>query len=256
MDPVAEALPPPSEPEPIIEDTFFGWGTTNKKSKKIKGKGLEVPSDPAPEPKPEPVVVDVLETPTKKEENMRAVLKPEPDEFAQFSASRRSEKDETGVPEMPLGEESSATKESSAEMFEVPPAPEPVKHSDAAILLPQATSTETATHTIQPSAPRSGQTVVFTIQFPEEINMKPLQAMITLADNTRAAILEAVHSYIDSKSSLMFTKGWRRLEIRSGAGKNGDVDLSTLEEMMWPEYLEYFRQYTKLPELTIDCLHC
>jgi hypothetical protein len=78
--------------------------------------------------------------------------------------------------------------------------------------------------------------------------------MIALADNTRAAILEAVHSYIDSKSSLMFNQGRRRLEIRSGAGKNGDVDLSTLEEMMWPEYLEYFRQYTKLPELTVDCL--
>jgi hypothetical protein len=86
--------------------------------------------------------------------------------------------------------------------------------------------------------------------------MKPLQAMITLADNTRAAILEAVHSYIDSKSSLMYNRGLRRLEIKSGAGKKGEVDLSTLEETMWPEYLEYFRQYTKLPELTIDCLHC
>ena len=256
VDSVAEALPPPSEPEPIIEDIWFDWGTTNKKSKKKKVKCLEIHSDPAPEPQLEPVVVDALETPTKKEEKMRSVLKPEPDEWAQFSASKRSEKDEWGEPEVPLGEESSAARKSSAGMLDVPPATEPVQPPDVAILLAQATSTETPTHNTQLSTPRSGQTVVFTIQFPEEVNMKPLQAMITLADNTRAAILEAVHSYIDSKSSLMYTRGLRRLEIKSGAGKNGEVDLSTLEETMWPEYLEYFRQYTKLPELTIDCLHC
>jgi hypothetical protein len=256
VNPVAEALPPPSESEAIIEDAWFYWGSTNKKSKKTKGKCLEVHIDPAPEPKLKPVLVDALETPTKKGEKMRSVLKPEPDEWAQFSASNRSEKDEWGEPEVPLGEELSAARKSSAEVLDVPPATEPVQHPDVATLLAQATSTETPTHNTQLSTPRSGQTVIFTIQLPEEVNMKPLQAMITLADNTRAAILEAVHSYIDSKSSLMYNRGLRRLEIKSGAGKKGEVDLSTLEETMWPEYLEYFRQYTKLPELTIDCLHC
>ena len=157
---------------------------------------------------------------------------------------------------MPLAEESSAAKEPSAKVPEVLPAPEPVKHSAVAMSLPQAASTEAAPHAVQSPALRSGQTVVLTIQFPDEINIKPLQAMITLAGNTRAAIFDAVHSYLDSKSSLTRREGLQRLEIKSGAGKDGDVDLSTLEETMWPEYLEYFCQYTKLPELTVDCFRC
>jgi hypothetical protein len=120
VNPVAEALPPPSESEAIIEDAWFYWGSTNKKSKKTKGKCLEVHIDPAPEPKLKLVLVDALETPTKKGEKMRSVLKPEPDEWAQFSASNRSEKDEWGEPEVPLGEELSAARKSSAEVLDVP----------------------------------------------------------------------------------------------------------------------------------------
>jgi hypothetical protein len=34
------------------------------------------------------------------------------------------------------------------------------------------------------------------------------------------------------------------------------VDLSTLEEIVWPEYLDYFRQYTRIPELTVYVVDC
>ncbi|CZR70007.1 uncharacterized protein PAC_19908 [Phialocephala subalpina] len=257
VDPVDEAPAPPFEPEPVVEDTWGTWGATTKKSRKKKGKELEVPSELVPEPEPGPVVdVDIWVIPTKKEEKMNSVPEPEPDEWAQFLLSKRSKNEKKEVPEMPLGEESSAAKEPSAEVLEVPPTLKSVEHSAVATSLPQATSTETTPHGVQSPAPQSGQTVVFTIQFPDEINTKPLQAMITLADNTRVAIFDAVHSYLDSKSSSTGRQGLRRLEIKSGAGKNGDVGLSMLEETMWPEYLEYFRQYTKLPELTVDCFYC
>ncbi|KAH6710604.1 hypothetical protein BKA61DRAFT_658496 [Leptodontidium sp. MPI-SDFR-AT-0119] len=248
-DPADEApAPAPSpEPEPVVEDTWETWGASTKKSKKNKDRDIEVPSELVPEPV---VDVDIWVPPMEKGKKTSFVPEPEPDEWAQFSISKRSKKGKKGVPGMPLGEESSTAKEPSAEVLEVPPAPEPVKHSAVA---PQATSTGTAPHAIQPPAPRSGQTVVFTVQFPDEIDTKPLQAMITLADNTRAAIFDAVRSYLHSKSLSTCRRSLQRLEIKSGAGKNGDVDLSTLEETMWPEYLEYFRQYTRLPELTVDC---
>lgn len=44
----------------------------------------------------------------------------------------------------------------------------------------------------------------------------------------------------------------RRLEIKYGAGKDGDLELSAVDENMWPDYLEYFCQCTKFPELTVD----
>lgn len=79
--------------------------------------------------------------------------------------------------------------------------------------------------------------------------------MLTLADNTRAAIFGAVNSYLDSKSPLVRRRGQRKLEIMYGVGKNGDVDLSALEENLWPEHLEYFCQYTRFPELTVDVVN-
>jgi len=96
------------------------------------------------------------------------------------------------------------------------------------------------------------QIVVFTIQFPNELSNKPLQVMTTIADNTRTAIINAVNSYLDSKSILKGTQGQREIDIKYGVGRNGDVDLSTLDETMWPDYLDYFRQYTRIPELTVD----
>ena len=80
--------------------------------------------------------------------------------------------------------------------------------------------------------------------------------MTTIADNTRTAIIDTVNSYLDSKSMLKGMQGQRKLEIKYGVGRNGDVDLSTLEEDMWPEYLDYFRQYTRIPELTVDVVDC
>ena len=74
--------------------------------------------------------------------------------------------------------------------------------------------------------------------------------MTTITDDTRTAIISSANSYLDSKSIGL--QGRRKLEIKSGVGRNGDVDLSTLEETLWPEYLGYFCQYTKIPELTID----
>jgi len=45
----------------------------------------------------------------------------------------------------------------------------------------------------------------------------------------------------------------RILEIRSGVGNNEDRDLFPDEVIMWPEDLEYFRQYTRLPGSTRCC---
>jgi len=77
--------------------------------------------------------------------------------------------------------------------------------------------------------------------------------MVNLVDNTREAIFNAVNSYLDStRITLDLPRHSREMEIRYGAGKAGDVDVSSLEESLWPEYLEYLGQYTKFPELTIE----
>jgi hypothetical protein len=78
--------------------------------------------------------------------------------------------------------------------------------------------------------------------------------MTTIVDNTRTAIINTVNSYLDSKGMLKGIQGQRKFEIKYGVGRNGDVDLSTLEETMWPECLDYFRQYTGIPELTVDVM--
>ena len=76
--------------------------------------------------------------------------------------------------------------------------------------------------------------------------------MLSLTDNTYAAICEAVSAYLDTQDSGLAPK--RTLQIKSGMGRNGKVDLSAIEASMWPVYMEYFCQYTKLPELTVDVL--
>ena len=83
--------------------------------------------------------------------------------------------------------------------------------------------------------------------------------MRTLTQNTCAAIFDAVNSYLDLKSTLPGRQlGQRKLEIRRGVGKNGDyVDLSALNETLWLDYLECFRQYTRFPEITVNVVdHC
>lgn len=93
-------------------------------------------------------------------------------------------------------------------------------------------------------------------QLPNEISIKPLYVMTIISDNTRVAIIDTVNSYLDSKGILKAIRGQRKLEIKCGVGRNRDVDLSTLEETMWPEYLDYFYQYTRFPELTVDVVDC
>lgn len=79
-----------------------------------------------------------------------------------------------------------------------------------------------------------------------------LDIMLFLTDTTCAAICEAVFAYLDSQESVLPSK--RKLQIRSGIGRNGKVDLSAIEQSMWPVYMKYFCQYTKLLELTVDIL--
>ena len=80
--------------------------------------------------------------------------------------------------------------------------------------------------------------------------------MATIADDTHTAIINSVNSYLDSKSMLKVVQVQRKLKIKYGVGRNGAVDVSILEETMWPEYLDYFRQYTRIPELTVDVMEC
>ena len=130
---------------------------------------------------------------------------------------------------MPIVEELSAVKDPSGKILEAPLEPEAVRHPTTAPPLPGATSTETMTRTPQPQVVRKGQTAVLTIQYLNEISNKPLQVMITLADNTCAAIFDAVNSYLDSQSKLTGKRCQRHIEIRYGVSKNDDVDFSALK---------------------------
>lgn len=96
-----------------------------------------------------------------------------------------------------------------------------------------------------------GKTVVFTIRSDFRTDSRTLQVMMTLAANTRAAITNALNSYLDSKIPSSCEQVQRKLEIKSGAGKDGDVDFSTLDESMWPACLEYLGQHKKVLELTV-----
>ena len=138
---------------------------------------------------------------------------------------------------------------------QTPLPPESVR-STSAPSLTATTFIEITTDNFQVQVARSHRTVVFTVQFPNETSNKPLQVMATIADNTHKAIINTVNSYLNSKSMLNGMQGQRKLEIKYGVGRNGDVDLSTLEETMWPEYLDYFRQYTRIPELTVNVIDC
>lgn len=141
---------------------------------------------------------------------------------------------------------------------ETPLQPQNVGHFTPALLLSAkaSTDTDTITNNLQAQVLPSRRTVVVTIQFPNEISSKPQHVMTTVADNTRAAMFDAVNSYLDSKNVLKRMQGQRELEIKCGVGRNGDVDVSTVEETMWPEYLDYFRQYTRIPELTVQVMGC
>lgn len=63
------------------------------------------------------------------------------------------------------------------------------------------------------------RTVVFSIQFPQEISNKPLQVMATIADNTRKAICDTVNLYLNSKCMLKGIQGQRKVEIKYDVGR-------------------------------------
>lgn len=96
--------------------------------------------------------------------------------------------------------------------------------------------------------------VVFTIELPNELSDKSLQVMTTIANDTRTAIIESVNSYPDLQGIPKGMQVQRKVKIKYGVGRNGHVDVSTLEETMWPQYLDYFRQFTKIPELTLEIM--
>ncbi|KAL2059827.1 hypothetical protein VTL71DRAFT_9982 [Oculimacula yallundae] len=97
-------------------------------------------------------------------------------------------------------------------------------------------------------------TIVFTIKLPNELSEKSLQVMAAIADDTRTAIMEFVNSYLDLQSIPNGIQVQRKVTIKYGAGRNGPIDVSTLEVTTWPQYLDYFRQYTRIPELTVDIM--
>jgi hypothetical protein len=80
--------------------------------------------------------------------------------------------------------------------------------------------------------------------------------MATIADDTRTAIIESVNSYLDLQSIPKGIQVQRKVKVKYGVGRNGHVDVSTLEETMWPQYLDYFCQYTRIPELTVEIMEC
>ncbi|KAE8451976.1 hypothetical protein EG329_002140 [Mollisiaceae sp. DMI_Dod_QoI] len=181
------------------------------------------------------------------------------DEWSSFWQPKGIKMREEPTPEPPLVEQSSTVEELNGQNFEVPPAPSAVEDptTTPSLQLQEATLTENTASESQVA--RRRQLIMFIIRYSNQTtrtNGKPLQAMLPLVDDTHKAICDAVNSYLDSKSGLMGRQGERRVEVQSGVGRNGDVDLSALEETEWPQYLEYIRQYTKLPELTVDVGDC
>lgn len=222
------------EPQYVIDDI---WGSARKKDKKKKGKSTtyEVPITEEQVPDPEPVVED--------------------DAWGSWgSFIKKGNKGKGKLHKTPAAEISPPFEEPFVETLEAPPTQEVEPSSVTDVLVPEEISQEVTTHHPQTQAVGFGQTVVVTIRHPSKTSDLHLHLMVTLADNTLKAIFDAVNSYLDSKSPSVPVQGLRKLEIKYGTGKKGDVDLSALEESKWPEYLEYFGQCTRFPELTVDVL--
>lgn len=100
-------------------------------------------------------------------------------------------------------------------------------------------------------ASQKNHTVILKISYQNSgIGCITLQSMVNLPQNTKAAILEASAACVNSSIGKSFSNR-RNFEIKSGVGKYGEIDVSTLEEGKWPEYLDYFTQFTVLPEFTV-----
>ncbi|KAF4624146.1 hypothetical protein G7Y89_g14025 [Cudoniella acicularis] len=245
------------EPEPVPEDS--GWGfSSRKKDKKKKGKVIveECPLEPEPEVLPEESGRGSLLSKKDKKKKGKGkekkgkktkstpedpflVEKPVPEPALQ---DPERELDDTPILEYP------APPEPLVETIQAPPAPQEEPLAET-IETPPAQEEIEEPSSIQPPA---GQTVVLKILYTSRTGTQTLGTMVTLEENTRKGILSAVNSYLDSRIPQGHIPDQRTLEIKYGTGRNGDLELSALDENLWPEYLEYFRQYTKFPELTVD----
>ncbi|KAH8598628.1 hypothetical protein B0O99DRAFT_738822 [Bisporella sp. PMI_857] len=271
--PIVEDIPPP-DPEPVENDDWASWGSfrTSKKDKKKKPRVVfEIPiveETPLPDPEPEPAPVEddswgTWGTAKKdKKKKLKVMIKepiiediPLPDPESEpapvednglgFGASRKDKKDkEQSIVEDILRTEVTANN-LHAETSEAPPAIEAVIPSTTTASLPQTVLTNVT------SQPPVVKTVVLKIVHTSKAGTQTLQTMVNLAENTKKAIFDAVNRYLDYGSDVRYPSSCRIIEIKSGSGKDGDLDLSALEEGRWPEYLEYLSQYTRFPELTV-----
>ncbi|KAH7403856.1 hypothetical protein BKA64DRAFT_707328 [Cadophora sp. MPI-SDFR-AT-0126] len=221
------------EPQPVpSEADEWGWFIP-KTGKRGKSKGkkaveeVEIPEEPPAEPEP---LLPAACTPVPE----TAV---EQDSWFTQGMSPKNEKDEEMRSIVPSDGAVTQTGQEEPEMrLEVKQLASPL-----------------ATASPIPTAPRSGQAVVFTIRHFNNMNKTDTrEVMLFLTDTTYAAICEAVFLYLDSQEGVLPSK--RGLQLKAGTGRNGKVDLSAIEESMCPVYMEYFCQYTKLPELTVDVL--
>ncbi|KAF8854318.1 hypothetical protein BDZ45DRAFT_728908 [Acephala macrosclerotiorum] len=285
-----EALAPEPEPEPepaaVVDD--FGLGSVTKKDKKKKGKREEKALVSEPDDSGLGSFTKKDKKKKGKKEGKGRVSEPEPDDFGLGFSSKKGKKKkaknaepipqeamvieelvlepivedlgrelvDTVVSEDPTPAEELFVKEIEApltpgepfvEAIE-PPLPQEIEEPSIAttsLLGPLEVTTGS-------SQPLAGYTIVLNILYTSKTAKQTLRAMVTLEDNTRRGIFSAVNLYLDSRTPPAQIQNQRTLEIKYGAGKDGDLELSALDENMWPEYLEYFRQYTKFPELTID----
>ncbi len=97
---------------------------------------------------------------------------------------------------------------------------------------------------------------MFKIRYANDPDYEPEQVMTRLMENSYEGIIETVNLYLDSKSSSKASHAPRKVDIKSGFGRNGEVDFSELEESMWPQCLEYFCQFTRnITELTVEIVN-
>ncbi|KAG9228159.1 hypothetical protein BJ875DRAFT_500952 [Amylocarpus encephaloides] len=242
----------------------MGWGSFGKKDKKKKGKAV------VEEPEPEPTPIEAVEPADdndwlnwgKKTDETKgkgtsiskapvAPTPPTPLEIESVSDAVEDPKlDEVPPASLPLSSPSESRPRTLRS--EAPLLSESVWHPILALSIRGAAPIKITTNNFYAKLTQTLRTVVFTIELPNELSDKPLQVMATIVDDSRTAMVESLNSYLDSKNILKGIQGQRKIEIKYGVGKNGHVDVSTLEETMWSQYLDYFCQYTRIPELTVE----
>ncbi|KAL3419976.1 hypothetical protein PVAG01_08475 [Phlyctema vagabunda] len=274
-EPVLEPAPEPVfEPEPVPVDDS-GWGSfgTTKKDKKKKGKGFAVADipepepvpEPVPEPAPEPVLVQddgwgayVPKAKDKKKKKKGVPIdevaepqiepEPEPAPVEDDDTLRTARKDESQKGQ-PIAEDvltaDVPTNGLPTEASKSSPAAAAVKSSAWTTLPPEIGLADPTSQT------RTVKTVVLKIIHTSRAGTQTIQTMVNISDNTEEAIVDAVNHYLNHSCYVRDYSISRSVDIKSGSGKSGDIDLSNLERGRWPECLEYLSQYTRFPELTV-----